>query len=90
VARVRIAAEAAGVVSLAREGRELVVRFGPDWSRAATARAMAPASMDDRLPGVAAGGITYGSNQLRVRLPPDAAAAWRTTQAVIERVSRAA
>ncbi|CAN5684820.1 transcription-repair coupling factor [soil metagenome] len=87
VARLRIAAEAAGIASLAREGRDLVVRFGPDWSRAATMRAMAPASLDDRLPGVPAGGISYGSNQLRIRLPADAGAAWATTRAVVERLA---
>ncbi|HVM30263.1 MAG TPA: transcription-repair coupling factor [Candidatus Limnocylindrales bacterium] len=90
VARLRIAADAAGIASLAREGRELVVRFGPDWSRAETARRMAPMSMDDRLPGVPAGGISYGSNQMRVRLPGDGDAAWATTRAVVERLSRAA
>jgi transcription-repair coupling factor (superfamily II helicase) len=87
VARLRITAEAAGIVSLAREGHELVVRFGPDWSRAATIRAMAPTAPGDRIPGLAAGGISYGSNQLRVRLPREADAAWQTTRAVVERLA---
>jgi transcription-repair coupling factor (superfamily II helicase) len=87
VARLRITAEAAGVASLAREGHELVVRFHPDWSRSATIRAMAPTGPSDRLPGVPAGGLTYGSNQMRVRLPRDAASAWQTTRAVIERLA---
>ena len=34
VARLRITAEAAGLASLAREDGQLVLRFGPDWSRA--------------------------------------------------------
>jgi transcription-repair coupling factor (superfamily II helicase) len=90
VARLRIAAQAAGVAALAREGRELIVRFGADWSRAATIRAMAPTSPDDRLPGVAPGGISYGSNQMRVRLPAEPDRAWQTTRAVVARLARAA
>ncbi len=88
VARLRITAEAAGVMSLAREGHELIVRFGPDWSRAATMRAMAPTSLNDRLPGVGAGAVTYGSNQMRIRLARDAALAWQTTRAVLERLAK--
>jgi transcription-repair coupling factor (superfamily II helicase) len=86
VARLRIAAEAAGIASLAREGHELIVRFTDDWSRSATMRAMAPTSVSDRIPGVAAGGITYGSNQMRIRVARDAAIAWQTTRAVVERL----
>jgi transcription-repair coupling factor (superfamily II helicase) len=88
VALLRITAESVGVASLAREGNELIIRFGEDWSRSATMRAMAPTSLTDRVPGVAPGGITYGSNQMRVRLPKDPAAAWNTTRAVVERLTR--
>jgi len=87
VAHLRITAEAAGISSLAREGHELIVRFGPDWSRAATMRAMAPTSLNDRVPGVAPGAVTYGSNQMRVRLVRDAALAWQTTRAIVERLA---
>ena len=87
VARLRIAAEAAGIASLAREGSELIVRFHPDWSRSAAMRAMAPTSVTDRIPGVAAGGLTYGSNQIRVRVSRDAATAWQTTRAIVERLA---
>jgi transcription-repair coupling factor (superfamily II helicase) len=87
VARLRITAEVAGIASLAREGHELIVRFGPDWSRAATMRAMAPTSLNDRVPGVAPGALTYGSNQLRVRLAKDPEAAWKTTRALVERLA---
>jgi transcription-repair coupling factor (superfamily II helicase) len=86
VARLRITAEAAGIASLAREGNELVVRFGPDWSRAATIRAMAPTDPGDRIPNAPTGGISYGSNQMRIRLPREAIAAWQTTRAVVERL----
>ncbi|MDQ3938565.1 MAG: hypothetical protein M3253_07770, partial [Chloroflexota bacterium] len=86
-ARLRITAEAAGIASRSREGHELVVRFAADWSRAATVRAMAPSGPGDRLPGVPAGGISYGSNQMRVRLGRDADAAWATTRAVTERLA---
>ena len=87
MARLRITAEAAGIASLAREGNELIVRFQADWSRSATMRAMAPTSVTDRIPGVAAGGITYGSNQIRVRVARDAASAWETTRAIVERLA---
>jgi transcription-repair coupling factor (superfamily II helicase) len=87
VARLRITAEEAGIASLAREGSELVVRFGPDWSRAATIRAMAPTGPGDRIPNVPTGGIAYGSNQMRVRVARDSAAAWQTTRAVVERLA---
>jgi transcription-repair coupling factor (superfamily II helicase) len=87
VAQLRITAEKAGIASLAREGHELVVRFAADWSRVATMKAMAPTSLTDRVPGVAPGGITYGSNQMRIRLPRDATAAWATTRSVVERLA---
>ena len=87
VARLRIAAEAAGIASLAREGSELIVRFQADWSRSAAMRAMAPTGPADRLPGVPAGGLTYGSNQIRVRVARDAATAWQTTRAIVERLA---
>jgi len=90
VARVRIAAQAAHIAALSREGRELVVRFGPDWSRADTMRRMAPTSPGDRLPGVPPGGISYASNQVRVRLPAGTDAAWLTIRAVVERLGRPA
>jgi transcription-repair coupling factor (superfamily II helicase) len=88
VARLRIAAEATGIASLAREGHELIVRFQADWSRSATMRAMAPTGPSDRLPGVPIGGISYGSNQMRIRVSRDAAAAWATTRAVVERLAK--
>ncbi|HUR15807.1 MAG TPA: TRCF domain-containing protein, partial [Candidatus Limnocylindrales bacterium] len=87
VARLRIAAEAAGIASLAREGHELIVRFNDDWSRSATMRAMAPTSVSDRIPGVAPGGVTYGSNQMRIRVSRDAAAAWQTIRAIVDRLA---
>ncbi|HYI23702.1 MAG TPA: transcription-repair coupling factor, partial [Candidatus Limnocylindrales bacterium] len=87
VARLRITAEAAGVMSLAREGHELIVRFHADWSRSAAMRAMAPTSPADRIPGVPVGGLSYGSNQMRVRLSRDPAAAWATTRAIVERLA---
>ncbi len=87
VARLRIAAEAAGIASLAREGHELIVRFQSDWSRSAAMRAMAPTGPSDRIPGVPAGGVTYGSNQIRVRVTRGAESAWQTTRAVVERLA---
>jgi len=86
VARLRFTAEAAGILSLAREDGQLVVRFGPEWSRAATARVMAPRAVSDPLRALA-GGVTYGSNQIRARLPKDPEAGWRLTRALVERLA---
>jgi transcription-repair coupling factor (superfamily II helicase) len=86
VARLRYTAEAAGIVSVAREEGQLVLRFGPDWSRAEAMRALAPRSPDDPL-RVLAGRIRYTSNQVRVRLPVDPESSWRLTRLLVERVS---
>jgi hypothetical protein len=48
---------------------------------------MAPTGPADRIPGVPAGGLTYGSNQMRARLSRDPAAAWETTGAIVERLA---
>ena len=88
VARLRFTAEAAGVASLSREDGQLVVRFGGEWSRAETARALAPRDLADPI-RAAAGGVTYASNQLRVKLPRDADAAWRLTRVLVERLAGA-
>ncbi len=42
VSRLRYRAEEAGLLQVAREDGQLVLRFGPDWSRADTMRALAP------------------------------------------------
>ena len=89
VARLRFTAERAGIISVAREEGQLVVRFPPGWSRAATARALAPRSGADPLRAVA-GGLDYGSNQIRVRLPAEGATAWRVTRELVERLAAAA
>jgi transcription-repair coupling factor (superfamily II helicase) len=86
VARLRIAAEAAGLVSLTREDGQLVLRFGQGWSRADTARTLAPRSVGDPLRALA-GGLTYGSNQLRARLPREPEAWWSLTRVLVERLA---
>jgi transcription-repair coupling factor (superfamily II helicase) len=88
VARLRFTAEAAGIASLSREDGRLVLRFPPDWSRGGTMRALAPDGPADRIAGVAPGGVTFASNQVRVRLPREAVAAWAATRAVVERLAR--
>jgi transcription-repair coupling factor (superfamily II helicase) len=86
VARLRFTAERAGLHSVAREDGRLVVRFGPGWSKVATAQALAPRAPDDPLRALA-GGLAYGSNQLRARLPDDPDRAWRLTRELVERLA---
>nr|MBA2275592.1 transcription-repair coupling factor [Chloroflexota bacterium] len=88
VARLRFTAEAAGIASLSREDGQLVLRFPTEWSRGATMRALTPEGPAGRIPGVAPGGVTFASNQVRVRLPREAASAWAVTRAVVERLAR--
>jgi transcription-repair coupling factor (superfamily II helicase) len=82
VAELRLAAEGAGVSSISREEGQLVVRFGLGLSRASAMRLLTPAA----LPGVRASEITFGSNQVRIRLPKDSLKGWTLTQAVVARL----
>jgi hypothetical protein len=66
-----------------------VLRFGPDWSRSDTMRALAPRTSDDPLRALA-GRLHYASNHLRVRPPSDAAATWQLTRRLVERLAEAA
>jgi transcription-repair coupling factor (superfamily II helicase) len=86
VARLRLAAEQAGLTSVAREGNELVLRFAEGWSRSATIRALVPRDPADPIRG-ASGGLTYASNQVRARLPREPERAWRLTRALVERLA---
>ncbi len=88
VAQLRYRAEAAGLTSVGTEEGQLVLRFGPDWSRADTMQALAPQSPTDPLRALA-GGFRYGSNQLRVRLPRDGEASWQLTRQLVDRVTKA-
>ncbi len=85
VAELRLAAEAAGITSLAREEGQLVVRFGSGLSRGEAMRLVAGAP----LPGVRPGDVTFGASQVRIRVPHDAARAWALTQAIVARVAAA-
>ncbi len=89
VSRLRYRAEEAGLQQVSREEGQLVLRFGPDWSRADTMRALAPRSVDDPLRALQ-GRVKYASNQVRARLPAETDAAWRLTQAIVERLADAA
>jgi transcription-repair coupling factor (superfamily II helicase) len=89
VARLRLAAERAGIASLSRESGQLVVRFAGEWSRSATMQAMAPTGVSDPIRS-AAGGVVYASNQIRVRLPRESRDAWRLTRSVVERLAATA
>ena len=73
--------------SACEEG-QLVLRFGPDWSRARH-DAGAGAARRRRPAAALAGGLHYGSNQLRVRPPRDADAAWQLTRHLVERLAGA-
>ena len=85
VAELRLAAEAAGITSLAREEGQLVVRFGSGLSRGEAMRLIAGTP----LPGVRPGDVTFAASQVRIRIPRDAARAWVLTQAIVTRVAAA-
>ncbi len=88
VAELRLAAETAGVASLAREEGWLVVRFGAGISRATAMQLLAPGAAGGAapLPGVRPGDMTFASNQVRIRLPRDPLKGWTLTQAVVSRL----
>jgi transcription-repair coupling factor (superfamily II helicase) len=85
VAELRLAAESVGIASVSREDGQLVVRLGT-LPRSVAMRALA----GQRFPGVPTGGVTFGSNQVRIRLPREAGASWTVTQAVVTRLVSAA
>jgi transcription-repair coupling factor (superfamily II helicase) len=85
VAELRLAAEAAGIASLAREEGLLVLRFGSGLSRGEAMRLVAGAP----LPGVRPGDVTFAASQVRIRAPRDLARAWALTQALVARVAAA-
>ncbi len=89
VSQLRYRAEEAGLVSVGNEDGQLVLRFGSEWSRADTMRALAPRAADDPLRALA-GRLHYASNHLRVRPPSDAAAAWQLTRQLVARLAQAA
>ena len=82
VAELRLAAEEAGVSSISREEGRLVVRFGAGLTRAVAMRLLG----DGGLPGVRPTDVTFASNQVRIRVPPDPLKAWGLTQAVVARL----
>jgi transcription-repair coupling factor (superfamily II helicase) len=82
VAELRLAAEEAGVSSISREEGRLVVRFGAGLTRAAAMRLLG----DGGLPGVRPTDVTFASNQVRIRVPPDPLKAWQLTGAVVARL----
>ena len=82
VAELRLAAEAAGIASISREDGQLVIRFGEGLTRSTAMRLLAGPG----LPGVRPSDIVFASNQVRIRLPRDAARTWGLTQAIVERL----
>jgi transcription-repair coupling factor (superfamily II helicase) len=85
VAELRLAAEAAGIASVAREEGQLVVRFGSGLSRGEAMRLVAGAP----LPGVRPGDVTFAAAQVRIRAPRDPGRAWLLTRALVARVAAA-
>lgn len=85
VAELRLAAEAAGVLSISREEGWLVVRFGASLTRSMAMRLLG----DGGLPGVKPSDVTFASNQVRVRAPAAATRAWQLTQSIVARLSAA-
>jgi hypothetical protein len=88
VSQLRYRAEEAGITSVAMEEGSLVLRFSDDWSRADTMRALAPTSPSDPLRALA-GGLRYGSNQLRIRPPREPELAWQLTRQLVDRLTTA-
>ncbi len=81
VAELRLAAESAGLASVSREDGQLVARLGT------LPRSVAMAALaGTRIPNVPIGGITFMSNQVRIRLPREPKAAWAVTQTVVARL----
>jgi transcription-repair coupling factor (superfamily II helicase) len=85
VAELRLAAEAVGVGSIAREEGWLVVRFGGALTRATAMRLLG----DGGLPGVRPADLVFGMNQIRIRVPAQPSKAWPLTQAVVARLAAA-
>ena len=85
VAELRLAAEAAGIASVAREEGSLVVRFGSGLSRGEAMRLVAGAP----LPGVRPGDITFAAAQVRIRAPRDPGRSWALMLALVARVAAA-
>ncbi len=86
VARVRLLAERAGIASVAREERELVLRFPPDWARAAVVRALQGEGWGAA--GLRPGGVRIAATQVRIRLAPGSDP-WGAARAVVERLAAA-
>jgi transcription-repair coupling factor (superfamily II helicase) len=78
VVELRLAAEAAGIASMAREEGELVVRYAT-VTRSTAAVALASFG----------GQVRHASNQSRIRLPRDPERAWALAQQVVARISAA-
>jgi transcription-repair coupling factor (superfamily II helicase) len=82
VAELRLAAEAAGVLSISRESGWLIIRFGATVSRSMAMRLLG----DGGLPGVRPSDITFASNQVRVRAPTPPGRAWELTRSIVARL----
>ena len=78
VVELRLAAEAAGIASMAREDGELVVRYAT-VSRSTAAVALTSFG----------GQVRHASNQSRIRLPRDPERAWALAQQVVARIAAA-
>ena len=85
VAELRLAAEVAGIGTISREGGWLIVRFGTALTRSSVMTLLG----DGGLPGVKAGDIVIGTNQVRVRAPAAPVRAWQLTQAIVARLGLA-
>jgi transcription-repair coupling factor (superfamily II helicase) len=85
VAELRLAAETAGIASIAREGGWLIVRFGAALTRSSVMSLLG----EGGLPGVKPSDVVIGTNQVRVRAPAAPSRAWPLTQAIVARFSAA-
>ena len=84
VAHLRLLADRAGIARVSREEAELVLRFPPDWSRAATVRALQAPGW--RPSAIAPGSVRVASNQVRVRIGR-AADVWQAARTIVARLA---
>ncbi|MER3418854.1 MAG: hypothetical protein C4343_07155, partial [Chloroflexota bacterium] len=89
VVALRLAAEAAGIAAVGRDEGWLVIRFAAPRPRPDLVAALNRARMRGRGSGLGPDDVVVGTNQVRVRLPSDAARIWALARSLVEIVGEA-